>query len=55
MRYPRRSTLLDLVCDVQRHFESDDEVVRVITELINDGQVVLCGTFAGRRIKENRG
>jgi hypothetical protein len=45
-----RSTLLNLVCAVQDYAASDDEVVAIITHLLNTGRVVLSGTFAGQRI-----
>jgi len=30
---------------------SDDEIVAAVAYLINSGQVLLCGTFAGARIE----
>lgn len=44
------TTLLELVQVVQDSCTTDGEVVAVVTHLVNTGRVVLCGTFAGRRI-----
>lgn len=46
----RRTTLLELVQAVQDNCGSDAEVVSAIIYLVNSGGVVLCGTFAGKRI-----
>lgn len=46
----RRTTLLELVRAVQDTCRSDAEVIAVITHMVNTGRVVLCGTFARRRI-----
>ena len=47
----RRITLLELVQAVQEHAQSDDEVVAVITHLVNTGRVTLRGIFAGRQVR----
>lgn len=46
-----KCTLLDLVRIVSEFATSDEEIVSVVTYLVNSGTVVLCGTFAGRRIE----
>jgi len=46
----RRTTLLELVWAVQDQTRSDAETVAIITGLVNTGQVVLRGIFAGRRV-----
>jgi len=48
----RRMTLLDLVVALQDRCRSDAEVVAVVAQLVNRRRVVLCGTFAGRRIPD---
>jgi hypothetical protein len=48
-KHESRSTLLNLVCAVQDYATSDDEVVAIITHLLNTGRVVLSGTFAGQQ------
>jgi hypothetical protein len=45
------TTLLNLVQAIQEYTESDDEVVAIIAKLINSGHVVLCGIFAGARVR----
>jgi hypothetical protein len=45
------TTLLNLVQTIQEYTESDDEVVAIIAKLINSGRVVLCGIFAGARVR----
>jgi len=47
----RRSTLLDLVRSIQDTGRGDEEVVATISELIESGEVVLCGTFAGAALE----
>jgi hypothetical protein len=48
----RRSTLLDLVLQLQRDLTlSDEEVVGRATRLVNSGRVVLTGNFAGQRLR----
>lgn len=47
---PYRTTLLNLVTALQDRTNSDDEVVTLITHLVNSGRVTLCGIFAGRDI-----
>jgi len=48
---PSQYTLLDLVQTVSAFATSDDEIVAVVAYLINSGQVLLCGNFAGARIE----
>lgn len=50
MKQATLTTLLDLVRAVQDVARSDREVVAVVTYLVNSGQVVLAGNFAGRKI-----
>jgi hypothetical protein len=45
-----RTTLLELVQTVQDFTTSDRETVMLIAHLINSGQVILRGTFAGARL-----
>ena len=48
----RRSTLLDLVLQLQRDLTlSDEEVVGRAVRLVNSGRVVLTGNFAGQRLR----
>lgn len=51
----RVSTLLNLVQTVQDQASSDEEVVAVISHLLMTGRVVLCGIFAGKRIRVTGG
>jgi hypothetical protein len=48
---PNRATLLDLVVTVQDFARSDEEVVQVISHMLESGLVVLCGSFAGRKVE----
>jgi len=48
---PVRATLLDLVFAVQEYANSDEEVVQVISHMLESGRVVLCGNFAGRKLE----
>jgi len=48
---PSHYTLLDLVWTVSAFATSDEELVATVASLINSGQVLLCGTFAGARIE----
>ncbi len=50
MSAPRNTTLLDLVQTVSRFAASDEEIVAIVTSLVNAGRVRLCGSFAGARI-----
>jgi len=50
MRSPYKTTLLDVVHTVSTFAASDDEVVALVTYLVNSGKIRLCGTFAGARI-----
>jgi hypothetical protein len=43
-------TLLDLVQTLNEFAQTDDEVVAVVTQLVNSGQVRLGGNFTGARI-----
>ena len=45
-----KSTLLDLVCTLNSFTDNDREVVSIVTYLVNNGHVRLCGTFAGATI-----
>jgi hypothetical protein len=45
------TTLLELVTAVQDVSRSDDEVVSVITRMVNSGRYVLRGIFAGSKFK----
>jgi hypothetical protein len=48
---PVRATLLDLVFAVQEYASSDEEVVQVISHMLESGRVVLSGNFAGRMLE----
>ena len=48
---PMRCTLLDLVRAVHSVAASEEEVVATVVHLVNSGQVQLCGTFAGAKIR----
>ncbi len=48
---PMRCTLLDLVRAVHAVAASEEEVVATVVHLVNSGQVQLCGTFAGAKIR----
>jgi hypothetical protein len=50
MATPYKSTLLDLIQTVSEFATTDDEILATVTHLINSGQVLLGGTFAGARI-----
>jgi len=52
MTNDKNITLLDLVWAVTQSEGRERDVVAIVTRLINSGQVRLCGTFAGARIKE---
>lgn len=45
-----RTTLLDLVQQVQEQTRSCEEVVAIVTRLVNTGRVQLTGNFVGQRI-----
>jgi hypothetical protein len=45
------TTLLELVAAVQDVSRSDDEVVSVVSRMVNSGRFVLRGIFAGSRFK----
>jgi hypothetical protein len=47
----QRCTLLDLVQRIQDTGRGDEEIVATIAQLIESGEVVLCGAFAGSSIK----
>jgi hypothetical protein len=42
-------TLLDLVKVVSDHARSEAEVIATVVDLVNSGQVRLCGNFKGAR------
>ena len=46
-----QSTLLELVSTLNSFIDSDDEVVALVTSLVNSGRVRLCGNFAGATIE----
>ena len=48
---PYKSTLLDLVQTISTYATSDEEIVATVASLVNSGQVLLCGTFAGAKIE----
>lgn len=48
---PMKCTLLDLVWAVHAVADSEEEVVATVVHLVNSGQVQLCGTFAGAKIR----
>ena len=48
---PMTCTLLDLVRAVHAVADSEEEVVATVVHLVNSGQVQLCGTFAGAKIR----
>ena len=48
---PMKCTLLDLVRAVPFVAASEEEVVATVVHLVNSGQVQLCGTFAGAKIR----
>lgn len=50
MKRSRRVTMLELIHLVQDTARSDEEVVAVITHMIDTGRVVLSGTFADKRL-----
>jgi hypothetical protein len=50
MPVPIPTTMLELVTYLSRVAKSDREIVARATELVNDGVVVLCGNFAGKKI-----
>ena len=49
MKRKRRTTLLELVQDLQRRTSSEAELVRRVRRLVNSGAVLLTGNFAGQR------
>jgi hypothetical protein len=49
-RTDRRITLLELVYAIQDYCRSDDEVVALITHMVNTRRVILRGNFARARI-----
>lgn len=49
------TTLLELVTAVQDASRSDDEVVSVVSRLVNSGRVVLRGIFAGATLPPGGG
>jgi hypothetical protein len=51
MGMPLQTTLLDLVRATSRFCDSECEVERVVAFLVNTGQAVLRGSFAGAKIE----
>lgn len=51
MKRPIPITMLELIQLVQRQTRTDDETVRLVVSMINRRRVVLCGNFAGQRIR----
>jgi len=49
MKRKRRTTLLDLVQDLQHRTSSEADLVHRVRRLVNSGAVVLTGNFAGQR------
>ena len=49
-RIRRRMTLLELVQVVQRRTKTEEELVAMVTMLVNGGRVTLCGNFASCRL-----
>jgi len=50
MATPYKSTLLDLVQTISTYATSDEEIVATVASLVNSGQVLLGGHFAGARL-----
>lgn len=50
MPVPIHTTMLELVTYLSTVIDSDRDVVARVTQLVNDGVVVLRGNFAGRKI-----
>jgi hypothetical protein len=50
MQAQRHSTLLELVNTLSSFIDNDQEVVALVTYLVNSGRVRLRGTFAGATI-----
>lgn len=50
MTSPVYTTMLDLVRNVSKAADSENEVISTVTYLVNSGKVVLIGNFAGKRI-----
>jgi hypothetical protein len=48
-----QSTLLELINLLNSFTNSDDEVVALVTYLVNSGHVRLCGTFAGATLSSS--
>jgi len=46
---PINTTLLDLVRTLSAFSDDEQEIVATITSMVNSGQVVLRGIYAGRR------
>jgi hypothetical protein len=45
-----QTTLLDLVRTLSAYSDDEQAIVTTITAMVNSGQVVLRGIYAGRRI-----
>lgn len=50
MQLKKECTLLELVQQVSELSLTDEQVVTVVTHLVNSGRVRLCGNFAGAKI-----
>ena len=48
----RDTTMLELVREVSREVQSDVEVVKRVTSLVNSGRVRLVGSFRGTTLLE---
>jgi hypothetical protein len=53
MQPPVQSTLLELIPILNSFTHSDDEVVALVTYLVNSGHVRLCDTFAGATLSSS--
>lgn len=50
MTTPHKLTLLELVQAVSAFAKSDEEIVAAVADLVNSGEVLLCGNFVGAKI-----
>lgn len=53
MNAPQPTTMLDLVWRLSAGNADDRAVVEAVTVLVNTGRFVLCGCFAGERLRVN--
>jgi len=50
-----QTTLLDLLVELQAQGQlSEQALIALVLQLVNSGQVVLCGTYAGTRRLDGR-